>query len=264
MPRLERGIQYVAASRLNRRRLWKILDRPVPSTPRLRRAFGLRRAEALTEVASRAMTSGETPAHAIMLARTGYRGDQHERQSLLRSSGRGRKIRRGLWLRACDCDLLHDKPFDTLGNHPRHSGLALRDLFRIVSVNDQPHRTLSHAPRHEAANIDFHMVGPAVVDRPHHGAAGPVRLGDNRFVRHVPPLVFDPNAIVAVTGFPIRIRKRRTVGIRTARALPALEALEPWLERRAGIATIVMRESVPCESGRGEQQRREQSAEFHR
>ena len=51
--------------------------------------------------------------------------------------------------------------------------------------------------------------------------------------------------------------KGRTVGIRAARALPAREALEPWLERRAGIATIVTRESVTCESGRGDQQRRE-------
>ena len=36
-----------------------LLGRPVPSTPRLRRACGLRRAEALAKAASRAMTSGE-------------------------------------------------------------------------------------------------------------------------------------------------------------------------------------------------------------
>jgi hypothetical protein len=26
------------------------------------------------------------------------------------------------------------QPFDTLGNHPRHLGLAVCDLFRVVSV----------------------------------------------------------------------------------------------------------------------------------
>jgi hypothetical protein len=98
------------------------------------------------------------------------------------------------------------------------------------------------------------MVGPATIQRPHHGAAGPVRLGDDRFVRHFPPLIFDPNAIVAVLGFPIRIGESCAVGIRAARALAALEALEPWLERRASVAAVVARES-----GRGDQQRREQN-----
>ena len=36
--------------------------------------------------------------------------------------------------RPCYRDILHCQPFDTLGNHPRHFGLAVRDLLRTVSV----------------------------------------------------------------------------------------------------------------------------------
>jgi hypothetical protein len=53
------------------------------------------------------------------------------------------KIRRGLWVRSCNRDILHRQPFDTLGNHPRYFGLAICDLLRagsvIVSLSwDQP------------------------------------------------------------------------------------------------------------------------------
>ena len=58
MPRFRRGIQYSRDSDVKSRGPG-LLDRPVPSTPRLRRACGLRRAEALAKAASRAMTSGE-------------------------------------------------------------------------------------------------------------------------------------------------------------------------------------------------------------
>ena len=64
-------------------------------------------------------------------------GGKHERKSLLRSSSRGSKIRRGLWLRPCYRDILHCQPLDTLGNHPRHFGLAVCDLLRTVSVIEQ-------------------------------------------------------------------------------------------------------------------------------
>src|SRR3954469_3387560 len=61
--------------------------------------------------------------------------DHHERKSLLRSPSRKREIRRRLWLGAGDCDLLYQQPFDPVGDHPRHPGLALRDLCRAVRVS---------------------------------------------------------------------------------------------------------------------------------
>src|SRR5258708_35039310 len=64
----------------------------------------------------------------------GKRGDEYERKSLLRCSSRGSKIWRGLWFRPCYRNILHRQPFDTLGNHPRHFGLAVCDLLRTVSV----------------------------------------------------------------------------------------------------------------------------------
>src|SRR5437016_2667920 len=73
-----------------------------------------------------------------------------------------------------------------------HSAFALR-ATADWSRDPLAHAgNLSHAPGHEAANVDRHMVGPATIDRPHHRAACSIRLGDNRFVRHVPPLIFDP------------------------------------------------------------------------
>jgi len=39
-----------------------------------------------------------------------------------------------IWFGPCYRDILHCQPFDTLGNHPRHFGLAVRDLLRTVSV----------------------------------------------------------------------------------------------------------------------------------
>src|SRR3977135_1973330 len=60
--------------------------------------------------------------------------DRHERKSILRGSGRGREIRRGFWLGTRHRDLLYQQPLDPLGDHPRHPGLALRDLRRAVWV----------------------------------------------------------------------------------------------------------------------------------
>src|ERR1700693_2181018 len=79
------------------------------------------------------------PSHFFRRGRTGSdtlsnRGEQHERKSLLWGSGRGSKIRRGLWFRPCYRDILYRQPFDPLGNHSRHFGLAVCDLFRVVSV----------------------------------------------------------------------------------------------------------------------------------
>jgi len=58
----------------------------------------------------------------------------HERESLLWCSSRGSEIRRQLWFSPCYRDILHRQPLDTLGNHPRHFGLAVCDLVRTFSV----------------------------------------------------------------------------------------------------------------------------------
>src|SRR6267142_393653 len=60
--------------------------------------------------------------------------DHHERKSILWRSGRGREIRRGFRLGARHRDLLHQQPLDPVGDHPRHPGLALRDLRGAVRV----------------------------------------------------------------------------------------------------------------------------------
>jgi hypothetical protein len=46
---------------------------------------------------------------------------------------------------------------------------------------------------------------------------------------------------MATMAFPIGVDHRGAIGIGTARAPSALEAIEPFMERVAGIATIVMR-----------------------
>jgi hypothetical protein len=46
----------------------------------------------------------------------------------------GAKYGVGLGLGARHRDLLYQQPLDSLGDHPRHSGLALRDLCRPVRV----------------------------------------------------------------------------------------------------------------------------------
>jgi hypothetical protein len=46
----------------------------------------------------------------------------------------GAKYGVGLRLRPCHSNILYCQPFDTLGNHPRHFGLAVCDLLRAVSV----------------------------------------------------------------------------------------------------------------------------------
>jgi len=46
----------------------------------------------------------------------------------------GAKYGVGFWLGPGHCDILHCQPFDTLGNHRRHFGLAVCDLLRTVSV----------------------------------------------------------------------------------------------------------------------------------
>jgi hypothetical protein len=42
--------------------------------------------------------------------------------------------------------MLHSQPFDTLGNHPWHFGLAVCDLLRVASVIISARRPLSWLP----------------------------------------------------------------------------------------------------------------------
>src|SRR5439155_13175292 len=86
--------------------------------------------------------------------------DHHERKSILRGSGRGREIRRGFWLGARHRDLLYQQPLDSLGDHPRHSGLALRDLCRAVWVI-QPTASVA---RMERSEIRGHIRRIAIPD----------------------------------------------------------------------------------------------------
>src|SRR5579872_2673540 len=62
----------------------------------------------------------------------------NERQPLLRRPRRGGQIWGELRLGARDRDFLYERPFDSLGDHRRRSGLDLCDLFRAVSSLSAP------------------------------------------------------------------------------------------------------------------------------
>src|SRR6266480_2930572 len=82
------------------------------------------------------------------------------RKSILRGSGRGHEIRRGFWLGGRHRDLLYQQPLDSLGDHPRHSGLALRDLCRTVWVI----RATASVARMERSEIRGHIRRIAIPD----------------------------------------------------------------------------------------------------
>jgi len=83
------------------------------------------------------------------------------------------------------------------------------------------------------------------LDRPDHGATCPVGLGDDGIVRHHDPLTIEPNPIVPILGLPVGIGHRKSVGVRAAQAPAAAQAVEPGLERRVGVSTIVPRHDQP-------------------
>jgi hypothetical protein len=95
---------------------------------------------------------------------------------------------------------------------------------------------LRHAARHEAA----HFRVAIDVMFPHDRPADLVRLGDDCAIRHVHPLVIDPHAKVPMIGFPIRIGNR--IAVRIGAALPklAVQAFELGLQRRVGVAAVVV------------------------
>src|SRR5882762_5543564 len=84
----------------------------------------------------------------------------------------------------------------------------------------RPTAKLRHAARHEAADIQTQgRPDRPMINRPHHRSRNPVRFRDHGFVRNVPPLAFDADAIVAVFCFPVDIRQRGPICVGTARAL---------------------------------------------
>ena len=110
---------------------------------------------------------------------------------------------------------------------------------------------LRHGARHEASDLQAQRTADgAIIDRPHHRPAGPVRLLDHGLVRNVPPLAFDADAIVTVLSFPIDIRQRRPISVGATRALARAQAIEPTFEGRVGITAIdiVSRRFVRCQN----------------
>src|SRR4030095_5724490 len=102
----------------------------------------------------------------------------------------------------------------------------------------------SHAAGQETA--DRNPVGP--LDRPDHGPAGPIWLGDESVVGDVDPLALEAHAIVTVLRFPIDIGDGRAVGIGAARPLAASQAIEPGFERRIGVTAVVACHCAPSEN----------------
>ena len=88
----------------------------------------------------------------------------------------------------------------------------------------------------------------------------PTRFGNHGIIGNVDPLLIDADAVMAVLGFSVRIRKCKTIGISTARPLTGPEAVKPWLEWRLHIATIVAclhRSNKKCrDNAEGETQHR--------
>lgn len=67
---------------------------------------------------------------------------------------------------------------------------------------------------------------------PYHRLAGAVRTMDDGLIRNVDPVAIDPDAVMTIPGFPVRINDGIAIGKAAARAVAALEAVKPFLERR--------------------------------
>jgi hypothetical protein len=77
-------------------------------------------------------------------------------------------------------------------------------------------------------------------NRPDHRHLGSIGLGDNGIVGNIDPFVIDPNAIMAVMRFPVDIRNRHTIRVRTAAALFAGQLLKLVVQRRIGISAVAV------------------------
>src|SRR5207244_1739048 len=96
-------------------------------------------------------------------------------------------------------------------------------------------RTLGHAARHETPDRDAIAF---VSDGPNHRPAEQIRHRDHRIVGKIDPRRLEAHAIMAILGFPIRIRDSFAVRHRTAESSPAREMIEPRLERRVGVSAV--------------------------
>src|SRR5262245_10344370 len=120
-------------------------------------------------------------------------------------------------------------------------------------------------------SLSRHAAGQEAADRnpdraphwPYHGPAGAIWFSDHGIVGDVDPLAPEPYAVVAVLRFPIDIGDDRAVGVGAAWPPPAFEAVEPWLERRVSVATVITGNRVSGEKDGRDQQRNGDSEEIH-
>jgi hypothetical protein len=68
---------------------------------------------------------------------------------------------------------------------------------------------------------------------------------------------------MAALRLPIDIGDDRAVGGGTAWPPPAFEAIEPWLERRVSVATVITGDRVSGEKDGRDQQRNDNPEEIH-
>jgi hypothetical protein len=130
-------------------------------------------------------------------------------------------------------------------------------LQLVLRSEFDPERTIfERASGHAAGNktADAWMAVDVVL--PDHRAPGAVRLRDDGTVGHHDPFAVDADAIMPAVGFPIRIGDYVSVGISTALPKFALQAFEPLLQRRIGVATVIAPRRRRREHHQTKQQRR--------
>ena len=69
----------------------------------------------------------------------------------------------------------------------------------------QPDAPAEYSSRHAAGQEAADRNPMRAFDRPDHGSAGAVRLGDNSIIGDVDPFVIETDAIMAFAGFPIDV-----------------------------------------------------------
>jgi hypothetical protein len=106
--------------------------------------------------------------------------------------------------------------------------------------------------RKQRTHIGHTMVRPA-----RFGSVITASSGD------VDPLAPESYAVMAALRLPIDIGDDRAVGVGAAWPLPAFEAVEPWLERRVSVATVITGDRVSGEKDGRDQQRNDNPEEIH-
>jgi hypothetical protein len=102
--------------------------------------------------------------------------------------------------------------------HPSLTVCSTR-AYRVINLDlvIELWKSLGHAPRYEAENL-WVPVQPA---GPNHRPPRTIWLCYNGILWDVDPFPVDLNAIVTVMRFPIEVRERPTIGVRTTSALLA-------------------------------------------